>query len=471
MSDFSALQTALSGLMAHRRAMEVIGHNIANANTEGFTRRSVNLQPAGTSAAAGVWARNTNTGDGVDVAGVTRMREDFLDLRMRRETGTNGSTDQLAKVMNQIEQMMPEPSDTGLASQMSAFWGAWNDAAANPGDLSTRSAVLQQADSLTRSLKGIATSLGDLRGQLGDDATTLVAQVNADSARVAELNGSIVAAKSAGVDAGDLEDERDLIIDRIVGQTGATTRGHDDGSVDVFLGGSTLVRGIHAESLEVVPGGALDPPYAGMGLNKTEVKWALDGYPVDALSGRIGADLQGINSIAPSYLQKLDGVASQLVTDVNALHRTGHGLAAGDVNLDFFDPAGVTAATIGVSASVAGQPSRLALANASGGALDGNLGQSIAALADSASGADAKHRTLIGQLGVEVQTAQRRADVQSKITKQVSADRQAVSGVSLDEEMTSLVATQRAYEASARVMTAVDQMLEDLISKTGMVGR
>ena len=115
MSDFSALQTALSGLMAHRRAMEVIGHNIANANTEGFTRRSVNLQPAGTSAAAGVWARNTNTGDGVDVAGVTRMREDFLDLRMRRETGTNGSTDQLAKVMNQIEQMMPEPSDTGLA--------------------------------------------------------------------------------------------------------------------------------------------------------------------------------------------------------------------------------------------------------------------------------------------------------------------------------------------------------------------
>ena len=76
---------------------------------------------------------------------------------------------------------------------MSAFWGAWNDAAANPGDLSTRSAVLQQADSLTRSLKGIATSLGDLRGQLGDDATTLVAQVNADSARVAELNGSIVA--------------------------------------------------------------------------------------------------------------------------------------------------------------------------------------------------------------------------------------------------------------------------------------
>ncbi len=471
MSDFSALQSALSGLMAHRRAMEVIGHNIANANTDGFTRRRVDLQPAGATAAAGVWSRNTRSGDGVNVAGVTRMREDFLDLRTRRELGTNGSVEQLSKVMDQIEALMPEPSDTGLAARLSEFWGAWDDAAAQPDDLSLRSAVLQQADALTRTLNNVATSLADLRVSLVSDATTLVAQVNADSARVAELNESIVAATGAGVDAADLEDQRDLIIDRIIAQTGATTRRQDDGSVDVFLGGGTLVRGNRSEALAVVPGGPLDPPYTGTGLQKTEVRWALDGYPVDALSGRIGADLQGINTVAPRYLQQLDGVASRLVSDLNTLHRTGRGLNATDVNLDFFDPAGVTAGTIALSASVVGQPSRIALASGTGGPLDSSLGHAIAALVDSSTGADALHRTLIGQLGVDVQSAQRRADVQSKITTQVQSDRRAVIGVSLDEEMTNLVATQRAYEASARVMTAVDQMLDILISRTGVVGR
>ena len=336
MSEFGALQTALSGLLAHSRAMEVIGHNIANANTEGFTRRRVNLQPAGVATSPGVWSRSDRTGDGVDIAGITRMREDFLDLRMRREVGTNGSTEQLGKVMDQIEQLMPEPSDTGIASQLSSFWGAWDDAAAHPGDLSVRAAVLQQADALTRSLNSIATSLGDLRGQLATDATTLVNQVNADSARVAELNGSIVAAGSNGVDTADLQDQRDLIIDRIVAQTGATTRSHDDGTVDVFLGGGTLVRGIHAESLVVVPGATLDPPYAGMGLNKTEVHWALDGYPVDTLSGRIGADLQGINSIVPRFIHQLDGVATQLVT-ANQTLANGHvGYAIGRPGWAYF---------------------------------------------------------------------------------------------------------------------------------------
>jgi len=471
MSDFSALQSALSGLMAHRRAMEVIGHNIANVNTEGYTRRRIDLQPAGTNAAPGVWSRATQTGDGVNVAGVTRMREEFLDLRTRRELGTNGSAQQLSKVMDQIEALMPEPSDTGLAARLSEFWGAWDDAAAQPGEPALRSALLQQADSLARTLNSIAGSLVDLRGSLVSDAKTLVAQVNADSAHVAGLNESIVAALGNGLDPADLEDQRDLIIDRIVAQTGATTRRQNDGSVDVFLGGGTLVRGSRSEALAVAPGGPLDPPYTGTGLQKTEVRWALDGYRVDALSGRIGADLQGINNVAPHYLQQLDGVASRLVSDLNTLHRTGKGLNSGDVNLDFFDPAGVTAATIALSASVVGQPSRIALASGTGGRLDSSLGHAIAALVGSSTGADALHRTLIGQLGVDVQSAQRRADVQSKITTQVQSERHSVIGVSLDEEMTSLVATQRAYEASARVITAVDQMLDILISRTGVVGR
>lgn len=470
MSDFAAIQTALSGLMAHRRAMETIGNNIANANTEGYTRKRIDLKPVG-STSSGIFAGISSTGNGVDVAGVVRMRDEFLDLRVRREMAANGSADQVSKIMDRIEQTMPEPSDTGIAAKLSEFWSSWDEAAARPDDLSIRSAVLQQADSLAQALNTTASDLLDLRSHLGSDTNIVVTQVNSDAKQVADLNTSIIAAHAAGTDSGALEDQRDLIIDRIVANTGATTRATGDGSVDVFLGGSTLVRAGHADAITIATGPALDPPLNNMGLNKTELRWASDGYAVTQLSGHLAANLQGQDALVPGYLQQLNQVTSTLVNDVNALHVTGHGLAATDVNLNFFDPAGVTAASIAVSTDVAGQPSKLALGSAGSGALDASLGHKIAALVDSATGADSMHRTMIGKLGVDVQSASRRATTQAAITTQVTADRRSATGVSIDEEMTSLVATQRAYEASARVMTTVDQMLDTLINRTGLVGR
>jgi flagellar hook-associated protein 1 FlgK len=277
---------------------------------------------------------------------------------------------------------------------------------------------------------------------------------------------------ASGVGAGDLMDQRDLIIDRIVANTGATTRPAEFVAVDVFLGGSTLVRGSHAESLEVVTGANLDPPLDTMGLSKTELRWSLDGYPVAGLSGTAAATLAGINETVPAYLHELDGVAASVVSSVNSLHTTGHGLdVVNDVNLEFFDSTGVTAATMRVSTDVAGQPSRIALAAGTGGALDGSLAQQIAALTESATGPDALHRTMIGRLSIDVSTAAGRSAVQTKIADQASADRQSVIGVSLDEEMTNLVATQHAFEAASRVLTAVDEMLDTLINRTGTVGR
>jgi len=471
MSDFTTLQTALSGLLAHRRAMEVIGHNIANANTDGFTRRTLSLKPVGSTGAPAVFARSNSVGEGVDVVGVTRLREEFLDIKMRIALGAGGSAGQVASVMNQIEGTVPEPSDTGIAQQLSEFSGAWDDAAANPGDVPIRTALLEQGATLASTINRTAAGLTDIRTQLVSQLSTDVDQLNADARSVAGLNTAIIAATASGSDASDLQDQRDLIIDRMGRTAGVTTRQQGDGSVDVFLGGSTLVRGGNADGLKVVIGGTLDPPYAGMPLQKVDVRWISDGYPVNQLSGEVAGKLVGIDTLVPQYLNDLDGVASRLVSTVNALHATGHGLAPADVNLNFFDPAGTTAATISVSTDVAGQPSRIALAGATGGALDGSLGHAIGGLVDSPTGAGAAYRSFIGRLGVDTQTAVRRSDIQTRITTQVDSDRKSATGVSLDEEMTSLVATQRAFEASSRVLTAVDQLLDQLINRTGMVGR
>ena len=472
MGDFTSINTALSGILAQRKALEVIGHNIANANTEGYTRQRVQLQSTGT-AGYGVWSNGgPGSGTGVTVESVTRMREELLDQQARRAMSGESNASKSAAILTKLEQLMPEPSDHGIAAKLSEFWNAWDDAAALPGDIPTRHALLQNADVLASTFQRTSASITDFRASLQNDLAATVAQVNADSARVAELNKQITAAVASGVDAGDLQDQRDLIIDRIVAATGATTRPADFGAVDIFLGGSTLVREGHAESLKVVTGANLDPPLDSMGLTKSELRWNLDDYPVAGLSGTAAATLAGINETVPAYLHELDAVAASVVTAVNTLHTTGHGLdAVNDVNLSFFDPAGVTAASIAVSTDVAGQPGRIALAAGAGGALDGSLAQQIAAITDSTTGPDALHRTLVGRLSIDVSTAAGRATVQTSIADHAKAERQNVIGVSLDEEMTNLVATQHAFEAASRVLTTIDEMLDTLINRTGTVGR
>lgn len=472
MGDFAAINTALTGLLAHRRALEVISHNIANAQTEGFTRRRAELQPIGASSAPSIWATQNSSTGGVEVTGVTRMREELLDQQVRRELGVDANASRTRDILSSIEQLMPEPSDDGIAAKLASFWGAWDDAAALPNDLPTRQALLQSANNVATTFHQLSAAMGSLRGQLQTTLSATVAQVNADASRIAELNTAITATVASGGDPADLQDQRDLLVDRLVKNTGATTRAGDSGSVDVFLGGSTLVRAGHAEALEAVTGPNLDPPLDTMGLNRIELRWAIDGYPVASLGGDAAALLSGINDVVPGYLHSVDSVAASVVTQVNAAHTGGHGLdMVNDVGLNFFDPAGVTAATIAVSSDVAGQPGRIALATGTGGALDAGLAHQIAALGDAAGGPDNLHRSLVGRLAIDVSTATGRATVQSKITQRATSDREATVGVSLDEELTNMIATQHAFEASSRVLTAVDEMLDQLINRTGMVGR
>jgi len=470
--SFSALNTALTSLRAQRRAMEMIGHNVANANTDGYTRRRVDLDPAGHVSVGGVWSRPSSTGNGVEVSGITRMREDFVDMRVRQQLGVSGTATRLATIYDQIESLIPEPSDTGISAQMSAFWSAFSEAASRPGDLGTRSAVLSRATTLAGSLRTASEALGGYRTQLQADMSVTVSQLNSDIGEIASLNGAIVAAQAAGVDAGDLQDQRDLLIDRVVSTTGATTKSEDDGSVSVFLGGKTLVRGTRTEGLAVTVGGPLDPPLDTLPFQQVSLRWAGDGYGVQSLGGSLAADLDGIGRVVPNALAQLDAVASALVTSVNALHVTGHGLdATADVGLNFFDPAGTTAATISLSADVAGQPSRIALAGGLEGDLGGALGHQIATLAESTTGPDSIFRNLVGRLGVEAQTAASSAAIQERISGQLQQERQSATGVNLDEELAALVASQRAYEAAARILTAADEMLDQLINRTGVVGR
>src|SRR3712207_4288684 len=166
MSNMSSLSTALSALYAQRRGLDVTGHNIANANTEGFTRQRVDLVANGGPIGAAVFSRWSGVGQGVDVTGVTRMRDAFLDLRSNQEHATQGQLLTSQTVLSRIELGFGEPSDIGLAAQFSEFWSGWDDVANNPTDLAARNALLERASTLATNLRSTSQAMSALRTDL-----------------------------------------------------------------------------------------------------------------------------------------------------------------------------------------------------------------------------------------------------------------------------------------------------------------
>lgn len=470
MSTFAGLNTAASGLHAHKRAIDVVGHNIANVNTPGYSRRLVGLAAAGSSQVASRfdtdWSYNNL---GVTVESIQRVRDGFLDAKARAEGAASASANRARAILGDIERIFPEPSDNALGGQLAAFWGAFADAANDPTSLAARTGVLGQATTVIGAFRKAASELEAMHRNLGVQAEMTLEEVNQTAAEVALINGQIRAASVAGLDTSDLADHRDVLIDQLTAAVGATTRANEYGQVDVILGGTALVSGSMAERLRLDQSGSLSPPLDAVPVDATTLRWERDDYPVVAYGGDISGMIQGLNDAVPRYMAALDAVAAEVVTAANAVHRTGQGQdAVADVNLDFFDATGLTAATIAISADVAGQPSRVALSAVGTGGLDGSVGHALAALGDSTTGPDAVYRAMVGQLGVETATAVGRADMQARFATEAENQRQGTSGVNLDEEMTNLVMSQRAYEASARLLATIDSLLDTLINRTGI---
>ena len=478
MSDFAALQTALSGLIAHQRALQTAGHNASNVNTRGYSRQRVALASAGAGVVPAVWSRTDGIGNGVKVTGTVRIRDEFLEARALREAGKANQLHSLETVAGRIEMIFPEPSDVGLAHQLSELWGAFDDLANQPGASAPRIALLERARTVAAELNRGATELVNLHRSTVSQADTLVQEVNAISARVAGLNGAIRNATAADLDPHDLADQRDLLIERLGELAGVTTRQGELGTVDVFVGGSSLIRGDRFEELRLVETGDLPPPHDTQPIKANQIQWAKDGYPANVEGGEISGLLSASNDMVPRYLAELDAVAVRLADRVNTQHQAGFDLDGNPGGLFFTDASTTTALTIAVDPTLAANTRLIAAAGSDGGAPPASLGtldagnaNALAVIGEQTDGPDSVYSRLIGGLGVETQAIGRRALIQSEVVVQVDEARDSVKGVNLDEEMVNLVQAQHAYSASARLMTAVDQALETLITRTGLVGR
>jgi flagellar hook-associated protein 1 len=459
-SSFSGLSSALSALHAQRRGLDTTGQNIANANTEGYTRQRVDMQARVGSPVAAIFSTWNGAGAGVEVSGVSRLRDAFLESRGRAEHAQQTYLSAREQVYGRIENIFAEPSDTALQSQLSDFWAGWHDVANLPGDPAGRAQLIQRGAVVADGLREAYDALGSQWTTIRVQAEAYTTDVNAAADAVAQLNQTILQTQAAGMPVNELSDRRDKHLMELAELVGATASVREDGTVNVFVGGSALVVGGSARKLEVVGAQRLEDQ-AG---DKVVMRWADIQQDAAVGGGELAASLDTLGDLIPGYAGKLDDIAGKLASTVNTQHLLGFG-TDGVGNRPFFS--GTTAATIAVAIT---SPGELAVASVAG-TLDGENAAKLGEMGKLTTGADAAYQQMVVGLGVEAQTAQRRSAIQAAVAGDMDALRAADAGVNLDEEMTNMITYQRAYEAASRVMTTVDSMLDTLINRTGLVGR
>ena len=425
---FTGLQTALSGLQAAQAAIDTTSENISNANTAGYTRQRVNLVESGamTIPALTQQGGGTQLGTGVSIQDISRIRDQFLDVQYRAQNTATSNANSNASELAQVQTAINEPSSDGLQSVMSNFWSAWT-ALGTTQNASTLQGVVNAGQTLASTFNAVAQQMQTVQSQASQQYATLTGangQVQQDAQQIATLNAQITQATQAGQSPNALLDQRDNLIDNLSSLAQVSVSTGSNGAVTINFGdaSSPLVSG-------------------------TTVTWPQT--LTSASGGQLGSLLNLSSSTGPigSMLSSLDNVAGQVISSVNALQPSS----------PFFT--GTSASTIAVSAN----PSTVQTSSSSTSGAD--LAQSIGNLAGGT--ADQSYAAFVAQVGNSVQSANSTQATQQAVLTAVSNQRQSVSGVSLDEEMTNLIQFQQAYQASARVMNAINSTLDTLINSVG----
>jgi len=453
------LSIASSGLNAAQRGLDVTAHNIANANTVGYTRQEV-VQVANQPNLDGVPLQGPGSfGNGTSVQEVRQLRDNLVDDIRRSALGDKGAAHHLATAMSDLESIVG-PLDGGLSSDFDNFWNSWNELNLHPDQIAPRGAVLDAAQKLTADLRNARTQIDAVSTRSAQQLTADAADANATALEVARLNQSILEVTAGGGQPNDLLDQRANALDHLAELTGATIR-RSGSQVDVIVGGELLVSGGSASTMTITG----SPPTATIG-----------GAPT-RLGGGMGADQQLSTTGLDDLRTRLDLVANGLRDALNTAHASGFDLD-GNPGGPLFT--GTGAANIAVDAAMT---ARGLAASATGAAADGNNALHISALRDSRIVGSINAPTtltlkptealadLTAVVGVSAASADRTVQMVDAAATAADARRDQVSGVSMDEEMTQLLKYQRAYEASARVVTAMDDVLDTLVNRLGLVGR
>lgn len=566
-STFSGIELGKRALQVQRKSLDVTGHNISNANTEGYSRQeAIHSTNRPHTIRHGTGAGQVGTGVKIDE--IKRVRDKFIDGQIKEETSAQGKWEVKNDALGQIELIFNEPSDKSLRNSMDEFWNSLQELNNNPESEAVRATVRQRALSLTDTFNHLDDQLRDYRTSLNNQIKTKVDDINSYGQRIADLNAQISRVESMGQNANDLRDERDLLVEKLSKITSVQTKEMDNGAVTVNIEGQSLVWQDEVSKLKTVETVSSDPKF-----DKTvEVRWDKTNEEVKFTDGGMKGLLKARDEEVPKYVEQLNNMTDKLATEFNQQHRAGYGLnnvnhvestkqipdSANNLGLEGEfaikidgetedtitintgdSLADIQAAVDGVSnvnaninsnniLEIDGSGSRISLVNNSASDEDNILRElGIGAGRNFFSGNTAKNIDLtdtikedggltkiaaasktidsdgngvndyagdgsnalnlaqigdkkvfssgtadfgnyygsnISKLGVDSQRAGRMVDNQEVLTKNLKQQRDSISGVSLDEEMSKMIKYQQSYTAAAKFTSTMDEILNTLVN-------
>jgi flagellar hook-associated protein 1 len=513
-STFMGLETARRGMFTQQTALHTTGHNISNANTPGYTRQRVNFAQTEPYPTAALNRPDLpgQTGTGVKADAVQRIREGFLDIQYRGETNKLGYSSTRAEAYGKLEQIMNEPSESGLANTMDQFWQSLQDLAVNPNNEGARSVVRQRGIAVAETFNYLHNALAAVQKDIGNEINVSVDRINSIVGQIHGLNEQIGDIEPHGYLPNDLYDARDRLIDELsslvnvkVDYAASGGNAHsgaegkaviklvgDDGKQHAVLVGAAGYNKISVNK-DGVEGSVKTISVGSTNLNFTDMK---SSGRLHALVESYAYEKDGVaTAVYEDMLEELDNLAYTFVTQFNGVHSTGLSpneirnekaeeisffadIKSGDIDrkgfagrmtvddkiLNSLDNIASATGDDPLLATLGDVTNVLNLANVLNKQFDYDGSNELSDFRNYYEG-------VISKMAVESQEANRMTMNNEALQQAVETKRQSVSSVSLDEEMTNMIQFQHAYNASARMITLQDEMLDKIINGMGTVGR
>lgn len=446
----SALSIALSALTSEKGAMDATANNVANVNTPGYSR----VRPVLTENDPVVIAPLT-FGTGVSLSKLESLRDPILQLRIGQETQSQGELDAFVTAMQQVEVNF-QSSSGDLGSQLTQFFNSVNQLATDPVDLSLRQAVLTAAQNLATGFRNTSSNLIRQRSSLDLNVVQDVQQINTLTGQIAQLNGQITNLENLRQDASAFVDQRDVLIQQLSGLIDVASIKSSNGLTLTTSNGTALVAGEENFLLSTQTDAA---GVQHIFSNQTDITAKLN-------SGALAGTIAVRDNRIPVLLSQLDSLAAGFATAVNSVHRAGFDLN-GNAGGDLFTapPAGGQGAAAALTVAISDP--RLVAASSDGSPGSNGNALQLAALHDqslvSGQSANEFYGNLVFAVGSDVANGSSDLAASKLILQKLQDQRGSISGVSLDEEAANMILFQRAYDASARIVQTVSEMLDTVI--------
>ncbi|ADV82645.1 flagellar hook-associated protein FlgK [Terriglobus saanensis] len=454
----SLLSIARQALANSQTAIDATGTNISNQHTVGYTRKTAVFAESDTVDVGG-----SLLGSGATVT-IVSQRDRILEQRMQQQTQADGQTSARLTALQSVDSIFQTTTSSadasGIGSSLDAFFNSFSALEANPTDGATRQAVLTSAQTFATAIQAASSQLTSQATDLGQQVSGSVAQVNQLTSQIAALNGKI-SSTSPDADAGDLEDQRQELITQLSGLVGLSQSSTaNNGIALTTTNGTPLVGGNISYNLTAQNVGGSVHVFGQQNGVSTDITSALSG-------GSIAGDIQARDVDIASAQTSLDTLAFDVATAVNTQNSAGkdeNGAVGGNI---FGVPSSASGAAASLTVSLT-DPAGIAAASGTDGAGGSTNATALAALGSGKIVGGETPASFFGsfltQLGTTISGATTDETVTAAELTQATAQRNALSGVSLDEEASNLTEYQRSYQAAAKVFSIVDEMFASAIN-------